>query len=1286
MAINRLGKKLLKLTGIILGILVVIFIAFHFWFINHAKDMLESTVSSKSNGKLKLKIEKLHYNYFTQKMVLDKAVFVTLDTSTASSAYNFEVPQLRLSLKALLPLVFQKKLLIDSLYLQSPHITVTTLRYSKDTLNKKKEEVSIPQEMGKVYRSIQDALTVLQVNRFQIEDGKFSLVNKIVPGQLPLNINNIHFHIDNLQVDSTDEESKQKILFSDNVVLRSNHQNILFPDKRHRISFSDFRINLQSRLVEFDSCTIEATRKDTSESSFKVFFDKLSLTNIDFDTLYHAELIKADSVYCVNPKFMLNVKMSSDKASKKDPPKLEKIIEQLTGDMQLGFVVVQNAEFDIKTTKNGNPNSFTFSNNNFEMQGLRIDQDEAKPITVKSFAMAIRNYENFIKDSSYSVKFDSVIFKDDQITLSNFLFNKLDNGKILNTFSVPRFSLHGLSWDDLVFEKKLKANLATMYQPHIIYTVSGKKKSKAQKQSVFESLSDINDYMDLQQLDIVNGDIDLRANKNLRLQLDNATLSVQSHSLLTSTKLAGIKSSLTSLNFDRGRIKAGDLTINLNNILYRGSNGEFAAGNVIVDDAGKNIYASLNNVSVKEMVVNEINGDVTASGISWQKADIKMKIGRGKGNKNTAVINLKDVQGQNSSFTGQTGGKNILAKFNTISFDNLQLKPGNQPLLTALAMQGSQLSMKDKETSLNTGAFEIADNKMSTLRKVSYTANNSKMEADIQIPSITFTPDVQSLINGDIETGNITLTKPVINLHLAPVPPDEKKTNSPFPIFNIAQLKIIQPQINFTSQKDSNNFSLSWDGKQNGNNFLLLNGLHTTNKGGANAVIDNLQFYLNNFLISTKGKNFATGEGKIAAQLSNVRFTQPTDTTANWQAKVENLDATELRMDSIRKDFANFYMQQGEVKNMLIGSAFISDMRKVIAINPSFQLHNFTGHYYTAATRLNWYNANFSRGNNIFSLDSFFYSPALPIDSFLATKKYQTDYIKASTGAIRIGPIDVDTYLRDTILNIRHAAIDKAFLSDYKDKQMPFNGGLIKPLPVDMIKRIGMKLKVDSVTITNGNVEYTEVNEKSGMAGTIPVNRLNVNLFNVKNYNLTPTDSLVIRANGYLMDTVWVRLRLKESYTDTLGGFMMTVRLKPGDLTILNPALMPLANVKLLSGQLDTLSMRAVGREYLAFGSMNMYYRDLKIQLLKDGKEIKKTLFTKVVTFVANTFVLKKNNSSRTGTVFFIRQRDRSAINYLIKIALSGMSSSVGIKKNKKLIRKYKRELEKRNLPPIDFE
>jgi hypothetical protein len=90
------------------------------------------------------------------------------------------------------------------------------------------------------------------------------------------------------------------------------------------------------------------------------FFDSLLLTNIDFDTTYtRHDVIKADSVYCVNPQFSLDVKLGKKTGSGK-PPKLDRIIQQLTGDMRLGFVIVNNATVNINTERNGNPSSFTF--------------------------------------------------------------------------------------------------------------------------------------------------------------------------------------------------------------------------------------------------------------------------------------------------------------------------------------------------------------------------------------------------------------------------------------------------------------------------------------------------------------------------------------------------------------------------------------------------------------------------------------------------------------------------------------------------------------------------------------------------------------------------------------------------------------------------------------------------------------------------------------------------------------------------------------------------------------
>jgi hypothetical protein len=253
-------------------------------------------------------------------------------------------------------------------------------------------------------------------------------------------------------------------------------------------------------------------------------------------------------------------------------------------------------------------------------------------------------------------------------------------------------------------------------------------------------------------------------------------------------------------------------------------------------------------------------------------------------------------------------------------------------------------------------------------------------------------------------------------------------------------------------------------------------------------------------------------------------------------------------------------------------------------------------------------------------------------------------------------------------------------MSSYRDKRMPRQSGVVRLLPANLLKKIGTHMLADTFNIKNTNIDYEEVNEKTGVAGKITVNRVNGAVTHVRNFDLVEGDSLTIRVSGYLQDTMFTKLQLRESYTDTLGGFLLTGQMGPADITILNPILASLASAELRSGKLDTMSMRVVGREAMAFGEMKMFYHDLKIRVRKPGN--RRTIMTSLTTFLANT-IIKNENKNRTGMVFFMRWRDRSAINYLVKIALSGMTSSVGVKRNKKLIRKYEKEIRARNLPPI---
>ena len=122
MTTSRISKKLLKIIAFIAGGILVLLTIFHFWFINHAEQIIEQLVESSSNGKLKLEVRKFKFNWFSNRMELRDAVFYTTDTSKAPIGYRFTVKNIRMDVKAIFPVIFAKKMLFISAlkYFESP--------------------------------------------------------------------------------------------------------------------------------------------------------------------------------------------------------------------------------------------------------------------------------------------------------------------------------------------------------------------------------------------------------------------------------------------------------------------------------------------------------------------------------------------------------------------------------------------------------------------------------------------------------------------------------------------------------------------------------------------------------------------------------------------------------------------------------------------------------------------------------------------------------------------------------------------------------------------------------------------------------------------------------------------------------------------------------------------------------------------------------------------------------------------------------------------------------------
>lgn len=1273
------GKRLKK-AGIVAGVLVLLLTALHFWFINHLKNVIEDIVRSKSNGTLELDIRHFTFNYLTKRIKLQQVVFFTNDTSQPAM-YRFSVKQIDVQATAFRPLL-TNQLLIDSVSLTSPHVQMTRIKpRDKEADN----DISIPEEIGRVYNSIQQALQVLNVRSFRLNDGKFTLVNRLKPQLEPTRISNIYFQIDNLLVDSSRQPSKRKILFSDNIILRTSNQEISFPNGRHRLAFNRFRINIKNKLIEIDSCTI--TVQDTTSGKIRssVFIDTLKLTNIDFTALYERR-IKVDSVYCANPKINLVLELKDRDSSKNKLPDPGRIIQELTGSMELAHLSISNANLNVTTINNDASSTFTAEQNDFTLKGLKIDPSNAKGLTVQSFAMTIRNYENFIKDSSYAVRFDSILFVKNNIRLRNFSMISRDGGH--RSFHMPMFELSGLSWDEVLFNRHFFARKATLYQPVIHFTSTIKNKS-AKKQTFFQLLASIHDIMQLDQLNVVDGQISLRLRKGTNIDLHNTNFQLNSSVIMESSRFKGMEKSVKALQFSKGVLTIKDVSAELNNVQYTGDRHLLKVKELRLSQRRQNLSAVVKNLLLDELVVDEENDRITADGIHWKQADITIRAnGNMKDGKNaTALFMVENITGNDTRLHFFTPKLKATVFLDTLKLTGLEKGP-DRLHVSGFQARGRSLELAGESSKLSVTDLMLNHNQHSVLKGFSYSSGANGDTVDVSSPGITFTADFESMINQNFSFDELAVTDPLIYVSLL----NNNVTNKSSEILPDIYVKHFRMDAPNATVKLANGLSATirrslQSSLSDKKSFLDLHELSISGRNKNTVTVDTAKINADSFEFkNSAGKTIGSDSGFITSELHNVHLQPSADHHWNWSAFIANAGMGNMVIDSMGKDHGRLVLKTAALKNLSFDQTLWQDIPKTILANPLFIVHQFNGSYSNKNKVFSWYNALFDHSKKMFSVDSASFRPVIARDSFVTGNPYQATYLTVNTGPIRANGINVNQFVTDSTINIKSIEVDRPVIYSYLDKRPAFNANKYRPLPASMLKNISFPFLIDTFFIRNGTSIYSELSNKTLMEGNIEVTRINAMLFPIKNYGLSITDSLNIRAEGWLMDSAWMALRLKQSYTDSLGGFRMTFQMKPTPLGFLNRALEPMASVSLKSGYLDTLSMRAVGHENLSTGEMKMFYHDLKIRFLKKGSATKKDMLTGLITFIANNFIIRKQNTSRPGRVYYPRLKNRSVFNYLVKMTMSGIAGSVGARQNRKIRLQYRKELKKNPLPEITYD
>lgn len=296
----------------------------------------------------------------------------------------------------------------------------------------------------------------------------------------------------------------------------------------------------------------------------------------------------------------------------------------------------------------------------------------------------------------------------------------------------------------------------------------------------------------------------------------------------------------------------------------------------------------------------------------------------------------------------------------------------------------------------------------------------------------------------------------------------------------------------------------------------------------------------------------------------------------------------------------------------------------------------------------------------------------LPQFEYFDKKYYESDWIKASAGTIKLSGLHLDNFLNHQLIDSRHLLIDNAKIEVYRDKNMPDPPAKEKPMYHVAFKNYKKPVNIGRVDINNTSITYKEFAEGALQPGSVSFEEFSAVFKNVTNREslLKKNHFMTMDAKAMVMGKARLDLSMSFDMISPAGAFTIGGKLAATPLRIFNDITVYNANIDIREGYANSLFFSARANEDVAYGTMEFRYEDLKIYILDKPSERTQRSGKSIASFFANTFVINKNNPHlfkfREGKIYFERNPNKSLFNYWTKTFLSGLVASIGVNNNKK--------------------
>ncbi len=225
--------------------------------------------------------------------------------------------------------------------------------------------------------------------------------------------------------------------------------------------------------------------------------------------------------------------------------------------------------------------------------------------------------------------------------------------------------------------------------------------------------------------------------------------------------------------------------------------------------------------------------------------------------------------------------------------------------------------------------------------------------------------------------------------------------------------------------------------------------------------------------------------------------------------------------------------------------------------------------------------------------------PTLEDPEFFRRLGHRADRVDLTAGPIIVKSFDLRGAIAGGDIRAGAVTVDSLDLDVFTNKQLVLASARTTPkLPNELMRNISSRLSIDSVCV-RGRIRYTELAPEGSNPGSVLFDSVEARIGNVTNEagRMTSDRPLVAEIRTSVYGTR-VESRLEIPLLEPQLEVRLDGSLWDGDMVAFNPALVPLAGVRIESGVMDTLWFGITVSGRVARGKVGGIYRGLRVKLV----------------------------------------------------------------------------------------